>query len=151
MEFLNTIFENAVSNKTKDLKIHIVYAGLTYSVGPATEISNFIFGFIVYALQTYELKSVLITMLTMERVNLVTKEAMKEFYKGNRIENKQSGDEMFKMYGISMNDDFEEVFEKINRANYLEDEVPDGEFIGNGTFFLPKITEEEHRFVLKMI
>ena len=151
MEFLNTIFENAVSNKTKDLKIHIVYAGLTYSVGPATEISNFIFGFIVYALQTYELKSVLITMLTMERVNLVTKEAMKEFYKGNRIENKQSGDEMFKMYGISMNDDFEEVFEKINRGNYLEDEVPDGEFIGNGTFFLPKITEEEHRFVLKMI
>lgn len=151
MEFLNSIFEKTISKKTEDLKIHIVYAGLTYSVGPATEMSSFMFGFIVYALQTYELKSVLITMLTMERVNLVTKEVMKEYYKGNRTEDKQSGDEMFKMYGISMNDDFEEVFEKINRGNYLKDEVQDGEFVGNGTFLLPKITEEEHRFVLKMV
>ena len=147
MNFLHSILENVVSNKTKDLEIHIVYAGMTYMVGSETEMLSLRFGFILYAMQTYGLESVLVTMLTMERVNLVTKEVMKEYYKGNRTEDKKIEDEMFKMYGTSMNDDFDDFFESINLGTYLKDEFEHR----NGHFFLPKITAEEHRLVFKMI
>lgn len=147
MESLNSIFENIISRKTGDIKIHIVYAGLTYFVGFTTEMLDLVFGFIMDAMQRYELESVLVTMLSMERVHLVTKEVMKEYYKGNRTEDKTSWDELFEMYGISMNDDLEEFFEAISLGKYLQDGVENGK----GHFFLPKITKEEHRCVLKFI
>ena len=91
-------------------------------------------------------------MLTMERVDLVTKEVMKEFYKGNRVENRNIGEEMKakfypkiphsdKMYEISMNDDLEEFFNSINLETFNET------YDENSTFFLPKITDPELRCV----
>ena len=64
MESLNSIFENIISRKTGDIKIHIVYAGLTYFVGFTTEMLDLVFGFIMDAMQRYELESVLVTMLS---------------------------------------------------------------------------------------
>ena len=149
MESLMSIFESIIIRKTGDVKIHIVYAGTTYFAGFATEMREIVFGFIGHCMQKYEHESVLVTMLSMERVNLVTKEVMKEYYKGNRSEEKSSGDEMFKMYEISMNDDFEEFFTAISLGIYWKDGFENG--VGNGHFFLPKITEQEHRCVPKLI
>ena len=88
MYLLDAIFENAVDKYRKDLKMHIVYAGLTYMM---KDPSGSLFDFLFYIMQKYGLESVLITILSMERVNLVTKEVMKEYYKGNCVENKKWG------------------------------------------------------------
>ena len=140
MYLIDAIFENAVDEKGKDLKMHIVYAGLTYMKkdpsGPALD-------FLFYFMQRYGLESVLVTMLTMERVNLVTKEVMKEYYKGNRVENKKLGDVMYNdLYEKSMNDELEEFFETTKAETCFDLDVH------NATFFLRKITEKELKYVL---
>ena len=123
--------------------MHIVYAGLTYMNIFAMDPSGPIWDFLFYGMQTYGLESVLVTMLSMERVNLVTKEVMKEYYKGNRVENKKFGDVMYDdLYQKSMNDELEEFFETTKAETYFDLDVH------NATFFLRKITEKELKYVL---
>ena len=144
MYLLNAMLEN-IGKKTEISEIHIVYAGLTYCNQSSMDPLGPVVDFLVYFMQKNGLDSVLATMLVMERVNLVTKEVMKVYYKGNRVENKKIGDELYTdMYASSINDDFEEFFHTIKLEAYFDDD-------GNSTFFLPKITKEELRCVFESI
>lgn len=148
MDLLDSIFKNAFGKNTENLKVHIVYAGLSYFLLRFNDPLDLLFRFLLHALQRYGLESIFITMLTMERVDLVTKEATKEFYKGNRVENRKIEEKMYKMYEISMNDDLEEFFESSKLERMLGTNFDDDGIIVDekSTFFLPKITDDELRF-----
>ena len=147
MYLLDAIFEDAVDKNRKDLKMHIVYAGLTYYNRSAMDSSGPIaLGVLYYVMQRYGLQSLLVTMLSMERVNLVTKEVMKEYYKGNRVENKEFDKVRYSnLYAKSMNDELDEFFEATKAETYFDLDVNNP----GATFFLPKITEKELRYVLR--
>ena len=85
----------------------------------------------------YGIQSLLLTMLSMSRINLITKEQMKDLYKGKLINPKSDRTRI--VPEVSINDDLESFFIRLQEDDLIEEEVR--------SFFLPKLTEEELKLV----
>ena len=79
-------------------------------------------------MEKYKIKSVMVTIISLERWKLITKEAMEDYCKGEEAEK------------VSVNDDLESFFEDLR----LGKEPPHQSVF---TYFLPKLTEEEMELV----
>ena len=80
-------------------------------------------------MKKYKIKSVMVTIIHMWRLNLITKESMEKYCKGEKAEKD------------SVNDDLESFFKDLRLGK-----EPD-EFVH--TYFLPKLTEEEMELIEK--
>ena len=78
-------------------------------------------------MEKYKIKSVMVTIIHLERKKLITKEAMEEYCKGEEDEK------------VSVNDDLESFFEDLRLGKEPDQSV--------FTYFLPKLTEEEMKLV----
>ena len=78
-------------------------------------------------MKKYEIKKVMVTRINMWRYNLITKEAMEKYTKGE--EDKKD----------SVNDDLESFFEDLRLGKEPDEQVR--------TYFLPKLTAEEMKLV----
>ena len=107
-------------NEAKELKIHFVYAGNHYHGDKLRLI-------ILNVMKKYKIKSVMVTSIFMYRRNLITKEKMESYCKGEEKEK------------YSVNDDLESFLENIRLGEEPDEEV--------NTYFLPRLTEEELELV----
>ena len=78
-------------------------------------------------MEKYKFKSVMVTTIYMWRRQLITKEEMEKYCKGEKLEKD------------SVNDDLESLFEDLRRGKEPNETVP--------TYFLPRLTEEEMELV----
>ena len=81
-------------------------------------------------MKKYKLKSVMVTFIYMSRRELITKEKMENYCKGNDDNRKHS-----------VNDDLESLFEDIRHGKELDEAV--------WTYFLPKLTKKELELIEK--
>ena len=122
-------FRKVFDDKTEDLETHIVYAGsYGYWHSEIEELKSLI----LEAMKKYKTKSVLVTVITLGRWFLITKEKMESYCNG-----KMSLKE-------SVNDDLEAFFEDIRLG--LQ-QLWRYQHLHKYTYFLPKLTEEEMRLV----
>ena len=112
-------------NKSEDLKLQFVYAGDSFW-GDNDKLLSFMFT----GMKKHNLKEVMMTILKMERINLITKETMEGFCEFLRK----------KLRNESVNEDLESLFERIRLGTQPESEQV-------RTYFLPKLTEEELELV----
>lgn len=106
-------------NKSEDLKLQFVYAGDSFW-GDNEKLLSFMFT----GMKKHNLKEVMMTILRMERKNLITKEKMESFCEGKKLRKE------------SVNEDLESLFERIRLGKQPEvEEVR--------TYFVPKLTEKE--------
>ena len=112
-------------NKSEDLALHFVYAGDSFW-GDNDKLLSFMFT----GMKKHNLKEVMMTILKMERINLITKETMEGFCEFLRK----------KLRNESVNEDLESLFERIRLGTQPESEQV-------RTYFLPKLTEEELELV----
>ena len=108
----------------EELEIHFVYAGYLYNPNWHEDKLR---SFILNEMKKRKIKSVIVTSLYLFRSELITKETMESYCKGERFEKD------------SVNDDLESFFE-----NFRLGKKPDGYV---RTYFLPKLTEEELELV----
>ena len=96
---LDFIMKSLKPIETDDLDLHIIYSGLTYIVGQKSQkehdfskvYHSFPFYAVIYQMmQKYNIKSILFTMITMFKGQLVTKELMKKIIKVNSKKQKIS-------------------------------------------------------------
>ena len=80
-------------------------------------------------MKLYKIETVIVTILRMNRNNLITQEIMKKFCQGEKLRKK------------SVNDDLDEVFKKLQLGLEQSEDV--------WTYFLPKLTEEELKLAEK--
>ena len=119
--------KRVAANKSKDRKIHFVY---TKNFRHFTDQwSNQLKLFILNGMKKHKIETVMVTILRMSRNNIITKENMESFCKGEKIRKK------------SVNDDLESFFKKLKLGNEPNEDVR--------TYFLPKLTEEELELVEK--
>ena len=112
-------------NEPKELKIHFVYAGRYYFLWNEDKLRSIILN----GMKKHKIKSVMLTSIYLRRWNLITKEEMESYCKGEKDEKD------------SVNDDLESLFENIRLGKEPDEEVY--------TYFLPKLTEEELELVEK--
>ena len=112
-------------NKSEDLALHFVYAGDSFW-GDNDKLLSFMFT----VMKKHNLKEAMMTILKMERINLITKETMEGFCEFLRK----------KLRNESVNEDLESLFERIRLGTQPESEQV-------RTYFLPKLTEEELELV----
>ena len=74
-------------------------------------------------MKKYKIKSVMVTIIHMWRLNLITKESMEKYCKGEKDEK------------VSVNDDLESLFDDLRLGKQPLERVL--------TYLLPKLTEEE--------
>ena len=110
-----------MKNKTEDLEIHFVYAGDYYYDDEQ------LISIILKGMEKYKIESVMVTTLDMWRWNLITKEKMMDFCKGEEHAKE------------SVNDDLESMVEDIRLGKKRNDAVI--------TYFFPELTEEELNLV----
>ena len=148
---IDPTFQKTFGDKTEDSEIHIVCAVVPYRIilnGPLLvrpTYSNVAFrrtapvdlwdavhneskekqlrSFILKSMKNYNVKSVMVSIFSMGRRHLITKEKMESFCKGKEVQKE------------SVNDDLEICFEHIRLG--LQ------EYSSSDTYFLPKLTEEE--------
>ena len=111
-----------MENVAEELQIHFVYAGYPYFYLHEKLRSNILNG-----MKKYKIKSVMVTSIDLERLELITKERMESYCKGETY------------LKDSVNDDLESLFENIGLGKKPNEEVK--------TYFLPKLTEEELELV----
>ena len=90
---------------------------------------------ILKKVQKYGISSSIVTMLTMSRINLITKEKSKEAAKGEL-----KNDPAWKDYEGSINDDLDSFVKKLQNSEEINDEEVQ-------SFFTPKLTREELKLV----
>ena len=90
---------------------------------------------ILKKIQEYGIKSSILTMLHMDRINLLTKEKSKLAAEG-KLKNELG----WRSYEGSINDDLDLFINNLQNSNEVEDEVV-------WSFFLPKLTKEELKLV----
>ena len=83
----------------------------------------------------YGIPSSLLTMLYMERINLITKEKSKEAAEG-----KLKNDPYWKHYKGSLNDDLDSFVNNLQNSEEIDNEYAE-------SFFTPKLTKEELKLV----
>ena len=128
-------------NETKELKIHFIYAGNYYWHKDKVR------SFILKGMKKYNIKSVMVTRIYMERWRLIRKEAMGRYcsvvlQKSNPpLSKKQvlSPTHREEDRKTSVNDDLESLYEDLRLGKEPDEEVQ--------TYFLPKLTEKEMKLV----
>ena len=111
-----------------DLMPHFIYCGDYYFGLKGREKLREI---ILTKMRKYGIQSSILTMLWMERSNLVTKEKVKKAYKGEL-----KNDEDWHWYEGSINDDLERFLINLQNQKEVKEEVV-------WSFFTPKLTNEE--------
>ena len=117
------VIDTALQTKSKELKIHVVYVG-DYSGYR----ENILRSIILNGIKKHKIKSVMLTIIHLCRDELITKEKMESYCKGEDMVKKDS-----------VNDDLESLFENIRLGNKPDEWV--------NAYFLPKLTEEELELV----
>ena len=120
-----SLHENS-ENQT-ELKTHIVYAGYYYEGNAGRE--DMLRSLILEGMKKNEINSVMATTIFISRWGLITKDKMERYCKG----------ELDPERNKSVNDDLESFFEGLRLGKEPDENV--------GTYFLPKLTEEELRLV----
>ena len=116
-----------------DLMPHFIYCGLNYF--NSMEQMEKLKGIILTKMRKYGIQSSILTMLWMQRQNLVTKEKVKKAAEG-KLQNEPG----WRLYEESINDDLERFI--INLQNQI-DVKPEDVF----SFLTPKLTTEELKLV----
>ena len=89
---------------------------------------------ILNKMKKYGIKEAMVTIIWMERWNLITKEKMEDYYKGKEGWGGGRG-----YYKESVHDDLDSFFDKLQNGWWEEETV--------WTYFIPKLTEEEKKLV----
>ena len=118
-----SICQTLGQNQTNNLRIHFVFASHYYYFN-----ENKLRSFILAGLKKYKIRSVMVTIIGMWRLNLITKEAMESYCKGADPARKGS-----------VNDDLDSLFEDLQLGKEPDDYVQ--------FYHLPKLTAEELRLV----
>ena len=130
------IFDSGVKSisdfRKDDLMPHFIYCGEHYFL---TERRVKLHEIILTKMRKYGIQSSILTMLSMVRRNLVTKETVKKAAEG-----KLKNDKSWEDYEGSINDDLENFFLNLQNKNEIKQE-------GVLSFFTPKLTNEELRLV----
>ena len=116
---IDSTIQKITEKEAKELKIHFVCAGGYYFLWAEY--------FIRKRMKKYNIKSVMVTFIDIERLKLITKEAMENYCKGEEHEK------------VSVNDDLELLFEDLRLGKQPNEHIR--------TYFLPKLTVEEMKFV----
>ena len=119
---INSALRKNSENEAKELKIHLVYAGLHYYLNEYKLRS-----IILNGMKKHKLRSVMVTSIYLWRWNLITKEKMESYCKGEEDEKN------------SVNDDLESLFENLRLREETDETVV--------TYFLRKLTEAELELV----
>ena len=90
-------------------------------------------------MEKYRIESLLLTMLLMQRQNLITKEKTKQYYKETPKMNRKSGMRDVKLYEGSINDDLETFVTNLQNRTVEEESV--------WSFCTPKLTKKELKLV----
>ena len=119
-QVINSAFEKIVESKSENMEIHIFYAGFEYGK---------LHSYILKEMEKYEIENVMVTIINIQRWQLITNEKVLYYCKGqDEVEEE------------SVNDDLEYLFEEIKLGCKYFDEV-------SATYFLPKLTKEELELV----
>ena len=113
------------------MKTHFVYAGHYYYDYPYNFVGreDRLRAIILNGMKKYQLDSVMVTSINMHRWNLITKERMENYYKGQEDKERIH----------SVNDDLEALFGDIRLGKEPDEWIH--------TYFLPKLTEKEMKLV----
>ena len=115
------------------MKIHFVFASNHYlDIDPfypymSVEVEDRLISSILAGMKKYKINSVMVTIFFMRKRNIITKEAMEKYCKGEECRKN------------SVNDDLESFFEDIRLGKEPHEDAT--------TYFLPKLTEEEMELV----
>ena len=120
---IDSAFQKITKNKVKKLKIHIVYAGPYYFSWLEERLRSII----LEEMKIYKIKFLMVTMIDMERCELITKEAMEKYCNGAEL------------VLDSVNDDFESFFEGLRLGKKPNEIVQ--------TYYFPKLTTNEMKLV----
>ena len=117
-EIINSVVQKISDNEAKELEIHFVYAGDCYYVN-----EDKLRSIILDEMKKYKIKFVMVTSINLRRWELISKEEMESYCKGEKPQKD------------SVNDDLESLFETIRLGEKPDEKVR--------SYFLPKLTEEE--------
>ena len=120
---IRSALRKIIINEAQELKTHFIYAGCYYS---EDKLKSFILQEIKELQEMnekYEIKSVMMTSIYMERRKIITKETMEKFCKGEKDEKD------------SVNDDLESFIEDLRLGKERNQVI--------FSYFLPKLTENE--------
>ena len=125
-------------NKSKDLKLHVFYAGTYYNEFVR---SSKLESFLLQKLRSSLCKSVMLTMLRMSRDHLITQEKMKNTTQGLNLQEKE---------GVC--DDLEYLFDKLKAGVYnFNDQFSHSIYSRKRkethSYFVSKLTEREMQLV----
>ena len=126
-EVFDIAFNNALEKWTPGINFHVIYAGCNYITAYMNP--NELIPIISDIMAGTKLMSLTFTMISMIRMNVITKEVMKDFYKG-KIQ------DCFGFNGWSVQDDLDRFFDQTKNFQFID---PSTAFM----FFLPKLTDDE--------
>ena len=127
---IEAAFQKISENKVKDLEPQFVYAG-EYHLYSFHESDNPLRSSLLELMKKYQIESITLTIIYMEKEQLVTKEMMESYCKGEHYPR-----------NISVNDDLETLFQDLQLGK-----EPSYEAIA---YFLPKLTVDEMALVEKI-
>ena len=106
---IDTALKQNIKNEAKERKTHFVYVGRYYCCR-YLEHDNKLRSLFIEGMKKYKIKSVMLTNIYMQRLRLITKEAMEIYSKGriDRIE--------------SVNDDLETFFDDLKHGKQPKEE-----------------------------
>ena len=107
---VDSAFKKSTENKDKELKTHLIYAGRYYYYRDAPP--QRLRSFILEVMKKHKLKSVMVTTIFMYRKDLITKEKMEDYCKGNDVFHKHSHHGITGFYSPWISDDFRYVVKK---------------------------------------
>ena len=125
---IHSALERNSENEANGLKTHFVF-----TVGASSDIyfhnADRLRLLILEGMQQLKIKTVMVTILHMERVRLISNEAAESFFNGKMFEKN------------SVNDDLQLFYRKLRLGQETDEEVK--------TYFLPKLTEKELKLARK--
>ena len=141
-DVIDQAFEYISNLENVDSKIHFIYCGSHYrSHYQAFKLAKSF----VSKRNKYGIQSSILTMLSMRRINLITKEHMKHAYKrsiNNRIPKYRALNRAMIHQLVSINDDLESFFSRIQEDEFIVEKPERVQ-----SFFLPKLNEKELKLV----
>ena len=117
---IDSALQKINENVAKELKIHFVYAGWSYHEYKLRSM-------ILNGMKKHKIKSVMMTRIDLWKGNILAKEEMESYCKGEKDRKD------------SVNDDLESFFENLRLGKEPDEEV--------STYFLPQLTDEEMELV----
>ena len=126
---IESAFQKISEHKAKDLEPHFVYGG-EYHLYSIHESDNPLRSSLLELMKKYQIESVTLTIIYMEKEQLITKEMMESYCKGEHYPR-----------NISVNEDLETLFQDLQLGK-----EPSYDAI---TYYLPKLTVDEMTLVEK--